>query len=60
MPADDGKPVKGKKEFSRVVRIISESRLSGADIWDKLARESEELWAERKKSSYGEDKAVGK
>ena len=39
------------KEFSRVVRIISESRLSGADIWDKLARESEELWAERKRAA---------
>ncbi len=37
------------KEFSKVTRIIAESRISGVDVWEKLAEESQQLWAERKR-----------
>lgn len=36
------------KEFSRVTGILVDSRERGVDIWDRLARESEELWAWRR------------
>ena len=39
------------KELSRVSGIIAESRRSGNDLWDRLASESEALWAERKRTA---------
>ena len=44
-------PKKSTASRTDVYKRQSESRLSGADIWDKLARESEELWAERKRAA---------
>ncbi len=37
------------KEFSRVTRILTDGEQRGLDLWDKLADEGEELWAERKR-----------
>ena len=39
------------KEFSRVIRIMADSEKSGADLWNRLASESEALWAERKQAA---------
>ena len=39
------------KEFSRVTGILLDSRERGIDIWDKLACESEELWANRRQKA---------
>lgn len=37
------------KELSRVAGILADSRERGTEMWDKLAEEGEELWAERKR-----------
>ncbi len=37
------------KELSRVANILMENREKGTQLWDKLAEQSEALWAERKR-----------
>ena len=37
------------KELSRLARILQDSRERGTQLWDKLAKEGENLWAERRR-----------
>ena len=37
------------KELSRVARILADGDARGTDMWNRLADEGEELWAERKR-----------
>lgn len=39
----------GVKELTRVSNILMENRDKGTDLWEKLAEQSEALWAERKR-----------
>ena len=39
----------GVKELSRAAGIMMENLDKGTDLWDKLAREGEQLWQERKR-----------
>ncbi len=37
------------KELTRVANILLENQNKGVDLWDKVAKEGEYLWAERKR-----------
>lgn len=39
----------GVKELTRAASILMENRDKGTDLWQKLAEQSEALWAERKR-----------
>ena len=39
----------GVKELTRVANILMENRDKGTDLWEKLAEQSDALWAERKR-----------
>ncbi len=44
------------KELSRLAGILADSRDKGTLLWDKLAKEGEEMWAQRKQSILKEIK----
>lgn len=48
----------GVREFSRMVRIISENQSKGVDLKEKLESESEILWNQRKKLAEERGKAA--
>lgn len=48
----------GVREFSRMVRIISENQSKGVDLREKLESESELLWNQRKKLAEERGKAA--
>lgn len=48
----------GVREFSRMVRIISENQSKGVDLREKLESESEILWNQRKKLAEERGKAA--
>ena len=41
----------GVKELTRAAGILMENRDRGTDLWEKLAEQSEALWAERKRAA---------